>query len=267
MATDALDHAPPAALRVELLIAAAGAAPGPLGAARWFGRPMDDGVELRSVVKAWTSAPDRSARAMRIGCGVALRNVRLATVVQGRTPVCSFPLRSGLLAAVRAGAGCPAPRLDQELYRAIRPGRGTSEPAVEEPMVRAVLRRAVDTERAWLRFLPDDAREEVTPGTLGHPWSTDLPTGGLLALVCVPATDRIADLRVGQALQQVRLLASARLGWRGTVVAGPVDAARVRRWDPLAGDGPQSIAAVLLAPHADRAPAHASGSAAGGEET
>ncbi|MDT7704084.1 MAG: hypothetical protein QOJ30_6409 [Pseudonocardiales bacterium] len=216
---------PGLALRVEPVIEAARGAPNPTGPVRWFIRAVEDGIELRTVVRRWSVADELSARTVRVSGGAALRNARLAVAVQGRRPLLTFPPEAGLLAVLRAGASA-APQGEERLLYAVlsagaRETAGTS-PAAHDVAVRTLLRRAAEAEACWLRELPERpaglARDSTWPAAAVGPASR---TGALVVLLGAEGPGPAADLRLGQALQSVRLTSMA-LGLRPEVRAAPV---------------------------------------------
>ncbi|MET0188686.1 MAG: hypothetical protein ABW212_06790 [Pseudonocardia sediminis] len=247
MSADADHHTTAGTVQVDLLLAAAAAAPGPPGPPRWFPRPLDDGVELRSVVRSWAADGDRAGRTMRIAAGAALRNVRISLAAQGRRAVCAYPQRDALLAAVRTGEPYTPSALDLALARLVSTGSAPEVPVRDPAVTRALLRRAADADQVWVRVLPGPL-PAADPQAIGVPWARNPVAMGtrpeMLVLIGAPENDRIADLRVGQAMQQIRLLSAVVLGRHTTVVAGPVDPEWWRRTDPTAGRLPR--ATVLL---------------------
>lgn len=221
---------------VELLLRAARAAMEPRGGARWIARPVPDGLQFRSVVKDWVDGPAEPAREMRVACGAAVCTARLALLVQGREPTVAHPSRPGLLAALSAGARI-APR-DQErrLYRAVFRGAPVGTAPVTPDRLQAALRRVSDIRHAWLRTVAVPAPALLPE--LGHRWQgrTTPTADGVVAVVGAPATDRIADLRVGDAVQHLGLVCRT-LGWELQVLAGPVRRDRVRLLGPGMPDG------------------------------
>lgn len=216
---------PGLALRVEPVIEAARGAPNPTGPVRWFVRAIEDGIELRTVVRRWSVADELTARTVRVAGGAALRNARLAVAVQGRRPLLTFPPEAGLLAVLRAGASA-APQGEERLLYAVlsagaRETAGTS-PAAHDVAVRTRLRRAAEAEACWLRELPERpaglARASTWPAAAVGPVSR---TGALVVLLGAEGPGPVADLRLGQALQSVRLTSMA-LGLRPEVLAAPV---------------------------------------------
>lgn len=235
MVADTLGRAP-SSVDVELLLRAARAAMSPPGAARWFARPVTDGLQFRSIVKDWVDGRAEPAREMRVACGAAVCTARLALLVQGREPTVAHPTRPGLLALLSAGARI-VPRDQQRLlYRAVFHGAAPGTTAVTPERLRVALRRASDVRHAWFRTVTAPAPALLAE--LGHPWlnRVDPTADGVVAVIGAPATDRIADLRVGEAVQHLGLV-SGTLGWGLQVLAGPVRRDRVRQLGPGMPDG------------------------------
>lgn len=244
MVAAALGRAP-SPVDVELLLRAARAAIAPPGEARWFARPVSDGLQFRAVVKDWVDGQVEPGREMRVACGAAVCTARLAMLVQGREPVVVHPPRVGLLAALSAGAAVEPRDRDRSLYRLVHhAGPPMTAPETVERF-RAALRRAADVRHVWFRTIAAPAPRTLLD--LGRPWSDrlDPAAGDVVAVVGAPATDRIADLRVGEAVQHLGLV-SATLGWELQVLAGPVRRDRVRRLGPGMPDG--SLVLVGAAP-------------------
>lgn len=244
MVADTLGRAP-SSVDVELLLRAARAAIAPPGEARWFARPVSDGLQFRSVVKDWVDGQVERAREMRVACGAAVCTARLALLVQGREPVVVHPPRVGLLAALSAGAVVEPRDRDRSLYQLVHHTGPPAGPAETVERFRAALRRAADVRHVWFRTIAVPAPQRLLD--LGRPWPGRLdPTAAdVVAVIGAPATDRIADLRVGETVQHLRLV-SATLGWDLQVLAGPVRRDRVRRLGPGMPDG--SLVLVGAAP-------------------
>jgi hypothetical protein len=222
------------ALRIAPLVDAARAAAAPEGSAPWFVTAVDDGVAVRSVVRRWSLAEEPPARVTRVAAGAGLRAIRLAVAAQGRRPQVTHPVEEGLLAVVRPGVACVPRPVERALYAALR-DRGRPHPPAgpRGAAARSVLRRAAETESAWLRGID----HPVVPGDeLGPAWPGPtngegpvVPEAGEPEFVLVGAAGRVphADLRTGQAVEALRLTA-ALLGLHTAVVAAPADAAALR---------------------------------------
>lgn len=215
------------ALQIEPVVEAARAALRPPGRVRWIIDGRTDRIELRTVVRRWSTAAEPSARLARLTCGTALRAVRLAVVVQGRQPLVSYADKPGLLAVVYPG-GVAAPRRDDLLlYAMLRRGTNRAPHPAGLPDRAAVarrLRRAAESEGAWLRLLPESPAPSAA---LGPCWcdvddrrEVELSREAMVAVIGAPGRSPAADLRAGQALETVRLTAMA-LGLEMYVLAAP----------------------------------------------
>jgi hypothetical protein len=252
MVADTLGRAP-SSVDVELLLRAARAAIAPPGELRWFARPVSDGLQFRSLVKDWVDGQVEPAREMRVACGAALCTARLALLVQGREPVVVHPPRAGLLAALSAGAVVEPRDRDRSLYRLVHHTGPPPTPPETVERFRAALRRAADVRHVWFRTV-DAAAARLLPDR-GRPWPDRLEPAAdeVVAVIGAPATDRIADLRVGEAVQHLRLV-SATLGWDLRVLAGPVRRDRVRRLGPGMPDGSLVLVGAAPVPPASGGP-------------
>lgn len=219
-----------AALRIAPLVDAARAAAAPEGSAPWFVTAVDDGVAVRSVVRRWSLAEEPLARVTRVAAGAGLRAIRLAVAAQGRRPQVTHPVEEGLLAVVRPGESYEPRPLERALYAVLRDqGRPQGADGPRDAAARAVLRRAAETESAWLRgighpVVPGDELGPAWPGLLDEQASRPEPV-----FVLVGAAGRVphADLRTGQAVEALRLTA-ALLGLCTAVVAAPADPGALR---------------------------------------
>lgn len=226
----------PSSVDVELLLRAARAAMSPPGGARWFARPVPDGLQFRSVVKDWVDGRAEPAREMRVSCGAAVCTARLALLVQGWEPVVVHPHRPGLLASLSAGATVVPRDQDRSLYRVVHHGTPSGTAPVTPERIRAALRRTSDIRHVWFRTVAAPTPRLLPE--LGRRWPNGpAPTAdGVVAVAGTPATHRIADLRVGETVQHLRLVCLT-LGWDLQVLAGPVRRDRVRLLGPGMPDG------------------------------
>jgi hypothetical protein len=251
-------EAPRAALRIAPLVDAARAAASPEGSAPWFVTAVDDGVAVRSVIRRWSVADEPLARVARVAAGAGMRAIRLAVAAQGRRPQVTHPVEEGLLAVVRPGEVYRPRPLERALYAVLRErGRPRRVDGPREAAARAVLRRAAETESAWLRRIdhplaPGEELGPAWPGPIGEPALRPRPV-----LVLVGAAGRVphADLRTGQAVEALRLTA-ALLGLRTAVVAAPADPAALRARLPERArdvlDGARGSTVAVLAFWRDR---------------
>jgi nitroreductase len=157
-------HAGPVVLTgklVDELVAAAAAAPSMHNSQPWRFRaqPAAAAIELRADPRAMLPVADPHARALHIGCGAALFNLRAAAAVAGLEaqvrllphPDCE-PL---LLAVVRLAGPHRATAAERELAAAIprrQTNRGPYRNRPVPPGVRAELAEAARAEGAVLHF-------------------------------------------------------------------------------------------------------------------
>jgi hypothetical protein len=215
------------ALQLEPVMEAARAALRPPGPVRWVVDPRADRVEVRAVIRRWSTAVEPAARLARVSCGTVLRAARLAVAVQGREPLVSHPDQPGVLAVLHAG-GMAVPRREELLLHAMLRHETAVPGGVRIPDRTAVLRRlrrAAETEGAWLCLLPEPSVPSATHGPCWYDLD-DSPVAGsdqetLVAVIGAPGRVPAADLRAGQAVETVRLTARA-LGLDLHVLAAPV---------------------------------------------
>ncbi|MEU5690840.1 nitroreductase [Actinosynnema sp. NPDC020468] len=130
----------------------------------WRFRVAEDRVELYPDLSRRLPATDPVDRELRLSCGAALFNLRLALRGHGVTPLVTLMPGSeapGALAIVRAGGRRPPDDETAALVDAI-PDRRTNRRPFREVVVpvrhRQALVRAAERERAWLHVVAD--REE-----------------------------------------------------------------------------------------------------------
>jgi hypothetical protein len=222
------EHADRPALQLEPVMDAARAALRPPGPVRWILDPRPDRVELRAVIRRWSTAVEPVARLARVAAGTALRAARLAVAVQGREPLVSHPDQPGVLAVLHAG-GAVAPRREElALHAMLRHATDPAPVRVGNPDRTAVLRllrRAAEAEGAWLRALPQSPAASATLGPCWYDpdevsWAEPVQET-FAAVIGAPGRPPAADLRSGQAVETVRLTARA-LGLDLQVLAAPV---------------------------------------------
>ena len=150
--------------KVEALLVTVGRAPSLHNAQPWRLRLDRDVIELHVDPDRRLPAADPDDRELRIGCGAALFNLRLALHGNGIRPLVTiFPDRDRpqLLATVRHGGGKPATPQQRRLLRAVPLRRTNRNPFVDEPVSRpeqAALRRAALDESGWLHIIDDPRR-------------------------------------------------------------------------------------------------------------
>ena len=148
---------------VTHLLTAAGRAPSVHNTQPWRFRVQPDVIELWADPERALPAADPSGRELRVACGAALYNLRLALQGCGVRPLVTLPAdpeRPDFLASVRYG-GRKAPTPAQLRLLAAVPKRHTNRrPFTDEPVSageRNALRRAALEESAWLHFVDDRA--------------------------------------------------------------------------------------------------------------
>lgn len=152
------------AAQTELLLETAGRAPSMHNTQPWSFRLRPDAIELHADPRRRLAVADPDGRELRLACGAALCNLRLALHGLGIRPlVTPFPVRDDpdLIAVVRRGGHRPPTPEQQDLLRAI-PHRHTnrrpfSDVAVAAPE-RHALRRAALEERGWMHVVDDPAQ-------------------------------------------------------------------------------------------------------------
>ena len=206
------EHTDRPALQLEPVMDAARAALRPPGPVRWVLDPRPDRVELRAVIRRWSTAVEPTARLARVAAGTALRAARLAVAVQGREPLVSHPEQPGVLAVLHAG-GVVAPRPEELALHAMLRHATDSAPVqvgnLDRTAVLRLLRRAAETEGAWLRALPESPAPSATLGPCWYDpddvsWA-EPASETFAAVIGAPGRPPAADLRAGQAVETVRL--------------------------------------------------------------
>ena len=129
----------------------------------WRIRQVVDGFELYGSPDWWLPGSDPDLRELRMSCGAALLNMRLALAALGFDPYVRLQPDQGrqwLLAVVRAGQRRGLAPGERPLVDAI-PRRRTSLQRflpIRVPIAaRHALRRAAETEQAWLTSVEDPA--------------------------------------------------------------------------------------------------------------
>ncbi|MFR9730062.1 Acg family FMN-binding oxidoreductase [Saccharopolyspora sp. MS10] len=153
--------------RVEAVLRAAGAAPSLHNSQPWSFRLWRHLIEVHADVGRRLPAADPEDRELRLGCGAALLNLRLALDHHRVHPVVTVPPdgddRTTLLAEVRAGQrGSPSAE-SERLYGMIERRHTARAPFRERPVpaeLRHEMIQAVQREGCWLHV--------VGRGELGH---------------------------------------------------------------------------------------------------
>lgn len=157
--------------RVRAVIEDAATAPSMHNAQPWGFRFLKESrtVELRADVRRAMANSDPHYRALHLGCGAALFNLRVAASHAGwqpRTRLLPDPAEPLLLATIRlveAAADDDGTSVLRQLYPAVRQRHTSRWPFAETPLPAAVRRALIDAARsegAELRF-PDSWHTEV----------------------------------------------------------------------------------------------------------
>lgn len=154
---------------VEGVLEAASLAPSVHNSQPWRFRVLEHQIELHADLTRRLPATDPEDRELRLSCGAALLNLRLALQGQGIRPLVTLLPSgyqagiegSGALAVVRYGGHARhSPELTR-LLQAVRTRRTNRRPFIDAPVPaehHAHLVRAAQSERGWLCVLSD--REE-----------------------------------------------------------------------------------------------------------
>ncbi|MEV0697247.1 nitroreductase [Saccharopolyspora sp. NPDC050389] len=201
--------------QVAQVIQLAGLAPSPNNGQPWRFRLLPHAIEVHVDPARRLPATDPDDHELRLACGAALLNLRLALTHAGVRPVVTLlPHLSPptVLAEVRSG-GHQRPDAEQiALYEAIperrtqrRPLQPTSVPAA----IQHELRVAARAEGAWLHLV-QPAEHDALAGLVRRTRLVDAEPAPLLAVLCTAGSDPENDLEAGQAWQRVWLTATAR---------------------------------------------------------
>jgi hypothetical protein len=145
--------------QVEAVLVTVGRAPSLHNAQPWQLRLTRGAVELYADPDRRLPAADPDDRELRVGCGAALFNLRLALHGYGIRPLVTIlpdPERPELLAVVRPGGRKPATPDQLRLLRAVPLRRTNRHPFVDEPVSRpeqVAMRRAALDEGGWLHVV------------------------------------------------------------------------------------------------------------------
>ncbi|WP_242605679.1 nitroreductase family protein [Frankia sp. Cppng1_Ct_nod] len=149
---------------VRTIVATAGLAPSIHNTQPWRWRATDHGLDLLADTSRQLGVADPDGRQLLLSCGAALLHARLAIRGAGLTPkVTIFPagsdeLDAGPLATINVTSGQPAGPEDDTLLAATHhrhTDRRPFDPRTLAPDVLRALRRAAETEAAWLVALDD----------------------------------------------------------------------------------------------------------------
>ena len=157
-------HTVEGAIEVAALLEAGALAPSSHNTQPWRLRWHNGAVEVHGDLDRALPVSDPEHRELRVACGAALANVRLAVRAQGRRAhvrLLPDPDDPWFLGIVTAGGHLPATSTETALAQAI-PHRRTDRSAVSgegvSPRVREELRRAAQQEHSWAVLL-DDGRD------------------------------------------------------------------------------------------------------------
>src|SRR5690606_9076075 len=151
----------------EALLVTVGQAPSLHNAQPWRLRLEPAAIELYADPERRLPAVDPEDRELRMGCGAALYNLRLALLGDGIRPevtVLPDPDRPDLIAVVRHGGTTTATPEQLRLLRAVPLRRTNRHPFTDEPVAppaRAALRRAALEEGARLDMVDDPGLRRV----------------------------------------------------------------------------------------------------------
>ena len=145
------------------LLRAGAAAPSSHNSQPWRLDWIDGAVEVRGEPDRVLRVADPDARELRVACGAAIANVRLAIRAQGRrahTSLLPDETDPWFYARIRPGSVSPTAPWERELATAIH-HRRTNRRAFFPPPIsqrhRDDLLRAAERQRCWLVYLDDDA--------------------------------------------------------------------------------------------------------------
>jgi nitroreductase len=151
--------------QVEEVLRSASLAPSVHNTQPWRFRVRPDRIELHADLDRALPATDPQGRELRLSCGAALFNLRVALQGFGVRPLVTIlPGQDapGALATVRRGGGLQPDDEMRALLRAVPARRTNRHPFFEsgvDARHRHALVRAAELERSWLHVL--DTREEV----------------------------------------------------------------------------------------------------------
>lgn len=226
---------------VESAFAAASQAPSPHNSQPWMFRLAEQTIELYQDTRRVLPVADPDGRELRLACGAALLNLRLALHGRHIRPIVTLLPDRGrpdLLASVRHG-GVKLPTPEQDRLLLAVPGRHTNGPPFSATPVPAAeqlpLRRAALDERAWLHMVEERGergrlramaslartQQMADPAFRAelHSWAgtaatrpdgvaADLEEHPLIAILTPHLGGAYGDLQAGQALQRVLLTAT-----------------------------------------------------------
>ncbi|MFD5824165.1 Acg family FMN-binding oxidoreductase [Lentzea sp. NPDC060358] len=145
--------------QVEGVLAAASLAPSVHNTQPWRFLVRRDRIELHADPRRRLAATDPEDRELRLSCGAALFNLRLALEAEGVRPLVSvLPGHDapGALAVVRRGGAMRITAENRALLDAVPHRRTNRRPFLEapvDPQQRHALVRAAELERSWLHVI------------------------------------------------------------------------------------------------------------------
>lgn len=152
--------------QVEAVLTAAAAAPSNHNTQPWRFRCLPDAIELHGDPSRALPAADPEHRELRLACGAALLNMRLAIAALGRQPLVELHAESSdpwRLAVVTIGTAMSASAAEVALARVIHGRRTNRRPFVDapiQPSFVASLRAAATAEQAVLVVVQESAQLE-----------------------------------------------------------------------------------------------------------
>lgn len=173
--------------QVRDLLAVAGRAPSLHNSQPWRFHPSTDAIELHADPERALPVADPDGRELRMACGGALLNLRLALHGHGiRSIVTLLPDRDRpeLLAVVRHGGTRPPTPEQSRLLRAVADWRTNRHPFTDEPVAapdQHALRRAALDEGAWLHVVEDRSERAALQKIVTHAHRVQLDDPAFLA--------------------------------------------------------------------------------------
>jgi nitroreductase len=258
--------AAPGALGLSLkealsVLAAMSLAPSVHNSQPWRLRLLPDRIELHADLDRALPATDPESRELRLSCGAALYNLRLALSGLGIRPLVTLlpgAAAPGALATIRRGGRLELTEETRALLQAVPVRRTNRRPFFDGPVPAAhaqAMVRAAELERSWLHVVSDnvkrarlqdfvvraerlqkadpavqaeldkwDAAEHGVPTASAEPHAEGVP---LIVVLCSYYDGPLAELQSGQAMQRV-LLAATTLGLSASFMSQPVEVRAIR---------------------------------------